>query len=142
MAFSGGVFSLVSGNPVTTATTISSTWANDTLSDIAANGLTMCVLKDGSQTLTANLPMSSFKLTGLAAGTTSGDSVRYEQVIGAFLPIGGGTLTGNLLFTDASYDIGASGATRPRNIFLSGNATIGGTLGVTGVATLASPVGS
>ncbi len=30
------------------------------------------------------------------------------------LPIGGGTLTGNLLFTDNTYDIGASGATRPR----------------------------
>lgn len=57
-----------------------------------------------------------------------------------WLPIGGGTLTGNLLFTDATYDIGASGATRPRDLFLSRNATIGGTLGVTGVATLASPV--
>jgi hypothetical protein len=36
------------------------------------------------------------------------------------------TLGGNLLFTDATYDIGASGATRPRNIFLSGAATIPG----------------
>lgn len=79
MAFSGGVFSLASGNPVTTATTISSTWANDTLSDIAT-GLSTCLLKDGSQTVTANIPMSSFKLTGLAAGSTAGDSVRFEQV--------------------------------------------------------------
>lgn len=30
------------------------------------------------------------------------------------LPIGGGTLTGGLLFTDNTYDIGANGATRPR----------------------------
>ena len=46
-----------------------------------------------------------------------------------------GTLAANLIFTDATYDIGASGATRPRDFFLSRNATIGGTLGVTGVAT-------
>lgn len=36
--------------------------------------------KDGSVTPTANLPMGSFKLTGLAAGTANGDSVRYEQL--------------------------------------------------------------
>ena len=34
----------------------------------------------------------------------------------------------NLTFTDATYDIGASGATRPRDLFLSRNAVIGGTL--------------
>lgn len=82
MAFSGGVFSLVAGNPVVTATTISSAWANNTLSDIATNGLSMCLLKDGSQTVTANIPMSSFKFTGLGAGNSSGDSIRYEQVNG------------------------------------------------------------
>jgi hypothetical protein len=54
----------------------------------------------------------------------------------------GDTMTGSLLFTDATYDIGASGATRPRDLFLSRNATIGGTLAVTGVATLsASTIG-
>lgn len=34
----------------------------------------------------------------------------------------------NLTFTDATYDIGASGATRPRDFYLSRNAVIGGTL--------------
>jgi len=132
VAFSGGSFSLYTpGNPVVTNTTISSTWANNTLSDIAS-GLSTCVLKDGTQTITANIPMSGFKLTGLAAGTSNGDSVRYEQVVGAYLPITGGTLTGNLLFTDATYDIGASGATRPRDLFLSRNAVIGGTMSVGG----------
>lgn len=48
------------------------------------------------------------------------------------------SLQHNLLFTDATYDIGQSGATRPRDFFLSRNATIGGTLGVTGIATLAA----
>jgi len=33
---------------------------------------------------------------------------------GAFLPLAGGTMVGNILFTDNTYDIGASGLTRPR----------------------------
>ena len=63
---------------------------------------------------------------------TSGD---LPSLSGSYLPITGGTLTGSLLFTDGLYDIGASGATRPRNIFLSGNGTLGGTLSVTGHTT-------
>ena len=44
-------------------------------------------------------------------------------------------LAHHLLFVDATYDIGASGATRPRDLFLSRNATVGGTLAVTGLIT-------
>lgn len=50
----------------------------------------------------------------------------------------GDTMTGDLKFTDATYDIGKTGATRPRDLFISRNAVVGGTLGVTGVATLAA----
>lgn len=39
------------------------------------------IKKDGSVTFTADQPMGTHKLTGLAAGTTAGDSVRYEQTI-------------------------------------------------------------
>src|SRR3990167_5940201 len=42
-----------------------------------------------------------------------------------------GTLAANLIFTDNLYDIGASGATRPRNLFLAGTATIGGFTDIT-----------
>ena len=42
-------------------------------------------------------------------------------------------ITFNLTFTDATYDIGASGATRPRDLFLSRNAVVGGTLTYGGV---------
>lgn len=79
MAFSGGVYTLPAGNPVTTNTTIESSWANTTLSDIAT-ALSTCVLKDGTQTLTANIPMSGFKLTGLGAGSSANDSVRMAQL--------------------------------------------------------------
>jgi hypothetical protein len=46
------------------------------------------------------------------------------------------TITGHLLFTDATYDVGASGATRPRDFYFSRNGVIGGTLNVTGNVTL------
>jgi hypothetical protein len=80
MSYNGsGVFNLVAGNPVVTGTTISSTWANNTLSDIAT-GLSSVITKDGQTTPTANIPMGGFKLTGLAAPTTNGDALRYENL--------------------------------------------------------------
>lgn len=80
MPFNGsGTYTLPAGNPVTTGTTISSTTTNNTNTDIAT-ALTNCVTRDGQSPSTANLPMGGFKLTNLAAGTSAGDSVRYEQV--------------------------------------------------------------
>jgi hypothetical protein len=51
-----------------------------------------------------------------------------------------GTINSHLLFTDNTYDIGASGATRPRNLYLAGAATIGGNLSVGGTLTLTGGV--
>jgi hypothetical protein len=60
------------------------------------------IQRDGSVAFTANQPMGGFKLTGLAAGTSAGDSVRYEQAIlisganafAANQPMGGFKFTG------------------------------------------------
>ena len=76
MAFSGGVFSLSAGNPVVTGTTISSTVQNNTMSDVAT-GLSTCVLKDGTQIVTANIPMAGFKFTGLGSGTAATNSASF-----------------------------------------------------------------
>ena len=59
MAFNGsGTYSLyATGNPVITGTTISSTWANNTLNDIAT-GLTTCITKNGQTTTTAVIPFA------------------------------------------------------------------------------------
>jgi hypothetical protein len=94
MAFNGsGTYNLPAGNPVVTGTTISSSTTNTTNSDIAT-ALTNCITRDGQSTPSANLPMNAKKLTGLAAGTSAGDSVRYEQV----LLLAGGTMTGAITF--------------------------------------------
>lgn len=74
-----GTYSLYTpGNPVVTGTTISSTAFNNTMNDIAT-ALTGSVAADGQTPITANIPMASHKITGLAAGTTSGDALAYGQ---------------------------------------------------------------
>ena len=79
MSFSSGVFSInTAGQPVVTGTVISSTAFNALTADLAT-GLSTCVLKDGTQTMTANIPMNSFKFTGLGEGSAAGDSLRWEQ---------------------------------------------------------------
>lgn len=57
MAYNGaGVYALYQpGNPVITNTTVSSSWANNTLNDIAT-ALSTCLLKDGTQAATALIP--------------------------------------------------------------------------------------
>ena len=88
MSFASGTFTInSSGQPVVTGTVISSTVFNAFTADIAT-GLSTCVLKDGTQTITGNIPMSTFKFTGLAAGTASGNSMRYEQVLGVVTTAG------------------------------------------------------
>jgi hypothetical protein len=70
-----GVYSLPAGNPVVTATTISSTWANNTLTDIA-NALTGSLSADGQTPLTGNLNVNNNNLTNVAtiSSTTSNNS--------------------------------------------------------------------
>ncbi len=105
MAFNGsGTYNLPAGNPVVTGTTISSSTTNTTNSDIAT-ALTNCITRDGQSTPSANLPMNAKKLTGLAAGTSAGDSVRYEQV----LLLTGGTMTGAITFASGQTVDGTNG---------------------------------
>lgn len=69
-----GVYSLPAGNPVVTQTSISSTWANSTLSDIA-NALTQSVAADGQTPMTGNLDLNTNKIVNLADPTLAQDAV-------------------------------------------------------------------
>ena len=60
-------------------TVISETAMNSDLSDIAT-ALTGSIAKDGQTTPTANLPMGTYKLTGLGAGSAATDSANLGQV--------------------------------------------------------------
>jgi len=72
MSFNGaGLFSInSSGQPVVAATTITAATFNAFTADIAT-GLSTCLLKDGTQTVTANIPLGGYKITGLGSGLTS-----------------------------------------------------------------------
>lgn len=73
-----GVYTLPAGNPVVSQTVISSTWANNTMNDLAS-ALTDSVAADGQTPMTGPLNLNSNKITNLATGTVNGDAINYSQ---------------------------------------------------------------
>jgi hypothetical protein len=74
-----GTYSLPAGNPVVTGTTISSTWANTTLTDIA-NALTGSLATDGQTTATGNLNMGTNRITNAGDPTNAQDVATKNYV--------------------------------------------------------------
>lgn len=81
MSFLLGTYTVPEGSAAVPKNTISSAVWNALLADLAT-ALSACLLKDGSQTVTANIPMASFKLTGLGVGTAYTDSCTVGQQLG------------------------------------------------------------
>lgn len=65
--------------PAVANTLIESAKFNAIINDIAT-ALSTCVLKDGQQTITANIPLSGFKLTGVGAGTARTDAATLANI--------------------------------------------------------------
>jgi hypothetical protein len=113
----------------------------DNTYDIGASGATRPrnLYLAGAATIGGNLSVGgTLTLTGgvnLNGNVTVGDSAADTLTINS-------TITSNLIFTDNTYDIGASGATRPRNLFLAGNITAGGNQTLTGSLTVDSTTDS
>ena len=111
MSFNGsGTFVINSaGQPVVTGTVISSTAFNALTADLAT-GLSTALTKDGQTTPTANLPMGTFKLTGLGAGSSATDSANLSQVqssVGSFLTAAGtDTITASVSPSLSAYAVG------------------------------------
>ena len=75
-----GVYNLPPANyPAVSSTLITAANRNAIDADLAT-ALTNSIAVNGESVITANIPMGGNKLTGLAAGTTAGDSVRFEQL--------------------------------------------------------------
>jgi hypothetical protein len=91
MPRSSGTYTLPAGNPVVTGTTITSTWANTTFSDVAT-ALTGSVATDGTSPMTGILQMSNNKITGVADGTAATDVATVNQISNP--TITGGTIDG------------------------------------------------
>lgn len=131
-----------SGDSVTVTGTISSNLLfTDNTYDIGASGATRPrnLFLAGAATIGGNLSVGgTLTLTGgltLNGNVTVGDSASDTLTINS-------TVTSNLIFTDNTYDIGASGATRPRNLFIAGNITAGGNQTLTGSLTVDSTTDS
>ena len=132
MAFSSGTFTFTSNSfapSPTLNTVISETAAASTWSELET-ALSTAVLKDGTQTITANLPMGGFKLTGLAAGSAAGNSVRWEQTAPGLMTTLGDTIYASAANTaarlPATADVAANATTSniwgAREIILTGGA--------------------
>lgn len=109
---------------------VSSTGAVTTTATANFNGTTI-----GSQTVQSPAASGEFYIGVLGNGAGSGNWALKFQTDGTTRWKVSGT--GHLLAeTDNTYDIGASGATRPRSLYVGTNGTFGGTLSVTGTSTL------
>ena len=85
-----GTYTLPSGNPVVTGTTITTTWANNTLTDMA-NALTGSVASDGQTTMSSNLNMGNNRIISLADAVNSADAVSINFLQTGTYSISGGT---------------------------------------------------
>lgn len=74
-----GTYNLPVGNPVVTGSTISSTWANSTLNDIAT-ALSNSIANDGQTNPTANLKMAGYIHTGVGNATVRTNYAAAGQV--------------------------------------------------------------
>lgn len=126
MSYNGtGTFNInTAGQPVVSGTTITSTAFNLLTADLAT-GLTTALTKDGQTTPTANIPMGTFKITGLGAGSAATDAAQYGQLqagattlatvtgtdtlVGALTPALTAYVAGNLFsFVAANTNTGAA----------------------------------
>lgn len=101
------------------------------LSDMSS-ALTQSVSKDGQTALTGNINAGGFKLSSIGAATTSGDAVRWEQVLGLGANIASAgtvnltTATGNLVHITGTTTITAVtlGTGLTRNVIFDGALTL------------------
>jgi hypothetical protein len=139
-----GTYTLPAGNPVVSGTVIATSWANNTMNDLAA-AITDSVAADGQTPMTGPLNLNSNKITNLANGTASTDAVNLGQfgtptftgpvvcsstltVTGATTLNGGLTVTGNTAVTG--------------NGSFTGDGTFGGNLAVNGTGQVRLPNGT
>ena len=103
-----GTYSLPAGNPVVTGTTISSTWANNTMNDLAA-ALTDSVAADGQTPMTGNLDLNTHKIVNLVAGSVAGDAIEFAQFKTP-------TFTGNVTMSSTGFALIPAGTTAERPV--------------------------
>lgn len=126
---SAGNYSLPTGNPVVSGTVIQSSWANDTMSDIAS-ALTDSLSRSGEGGMTAPLRISD--------GTVAAPGLAFSNETGSGLyRASAGNYSLSLLGTQiANFQSGA--VSFNGTVTSQGDGTINGNLSVTGTASIGS----
>jgi hypothetical protein len=121
MPYAAGVFTLVAGNPVVTGTIVSSTWANNTFTDVAS-GLSTCILKDGTQTTTAPIPFAQGVSAPFFWGTGIGSYGKVSKRMSADLTV---AVTAMTTVTALSLSLAANEEWHAEYVIAVGTATAG-----------------
>jgi hypothetical protein len=139
-----GTYTLPAGNPVVTGTVISTTWANNTMNDLAA-AITDSVAADGQTPMTGPLNLNSNKVTNLANATLTTDAVNYGQfstptfsgavVCSSTLTVTGATVLNSTLAVGGNTTVTGSGS-------FTGDGSFGGNLAVNGTGQVKLPNGT
>jgi hypothetical protein len=133
-----GTYTLPAGNPVVTGTVISTTWANNTMNDLAA-AITDSVAADGQTPMTGPLNVNSNKVVNLANGTLTTDAINYGQFSTP-------TFTGAVVCSSTLTVTGATalngGLTVTGNGSFTGDGTFAGNLAVNGTGQVKLPNGT
>jgi hypothetical protein len=117
-----GTYTLPVGNPVVAGTTITSAWANSTLTDIAT-ALTGSVAADGQTPMTGTLNMGTNRITGVSNGTLPTDAINLSQ-------LNDPSITGNVDILGTLHVVGAT--TLDSTLSVGGSTTVTGNVTATG----------
>jgi hypothetical protein len=130
-----GIYSLPALNPVVTGTIISSTWANNTLNDIAS-ALTQSVARDGQTPVTQNITMSGFIHINVG-DATAGDQygVVHQIQENAYTWCGTAGGTANAITITPDFPITAYVAGHTFQFIVASENTGSATVAVSGLAT-------
>jgi microcystin-dependent protein len=106
-----GTYNLPAGNPVVSGATITSSWANTTMQNIA-DGLTQSVASDGQTPMTGALNMANNKITSVTDPTNAQDAATKSYVDAVGFTVAPGT-SGNVLTSNGTIWTSAAATTIP-----------------------------
>jgi hypothetical protein len=127
-----GVYTLPAGNPVVSQTVISSSWANNTMNDLAA-AMTDSVAADGQTPMTGPLNVNSNKIVNLANATVATDAVNYGQF--STPTFSGAVVCSSTLTVTGDTALNST-------LAVTGDTTIGGNLAVNSTGQIKLPNGT